>query len=849
MKVLRIVSLFGLCLLLFGSIAQAQDGPLPQHDGELAVDGLQDQVEVLRDQWGVPHIYASNTHDLFFAQGFTHAQDRWWQMEFFRHIGSGAIQELTGQNAALMGTDLFLRTMGFREVAERELAESYDEAVVANLQAFADGVNAYISSREPAQLALDYSLLGLSGVSVELEPWTMIDSLIWGKVMSLDLSGNQGFERFYSALFADLDEAMIEDWLPEWPFGEKPTIVDEEDLPISEDTLATAYDAEIGAGIVGINTRLTGNFEVADLQAVGLPVGAGIGSNNWVAHGDITETGLPLMANDMHLGIQMPSIWYEVGLHCQPVSADCPFDVVGFALSPDPGVVAGHNQNISWAFTNVGPDTQDLYQIRVNPDNELQYEWNGEWRDMTVREETLNFGDDAEPVSFQVRVTHFGPIINDNQINDDGTLGGFNNEDPLALRWTALEPGTLFEGVMGLNSAGNWEEFREALSYWDNPSQNVIYADTEGNIGYQTPGRIPIRAADHTGLLPVPGWTDEYEWKGFIPFDNLPRVLNPARNYIASANQALVPLAYYDQLADQLGDEFGADSNYIIARFWDDGYRGERINELLEGLAPHTVATFQTIHGDNLDGSAREIMPFLADLQIEDTDLAEVRDWLLEWDFQMHKDSPYAALWGNVWVALTDNLWNDQLEGFSEAGGYDWWATTLLMNDAENIWWDDVATDDATETRDDILLAALSEGYAATVEALGEDRSAWAWGALHTVTFTSDPLGQSGIAPIENRFNRGPFPVSGTSNAVNATNWGYGDFSIGSGPSERVIYDLSNWDNSLSVHTTGESGHPDSENYDDMIEMWINIQYRTMVYSRTAVEDAAVATLVLMPNN
>ncbi|MDX1994430.1 MAG: penicillin acylase family protein [bacterium] len=837
-------------LLLIGGVVQAQDGPLPQHDGELSVVGLTDSVEVLRDEWGVPHIYASNLYDLFFAQGFTQAQDRWWQMEFFRHIGSGAIQELTGRNEDLLGTDLYLRTLGFREVAAHELEQNYAGELASYMQAFADGVNAYITSREPTGLALEYGLLQLSGVTVEVEPWTPVDSLVWAKMMAQDLSGNESTERLFSRLYAaGFDEDMLNDWQVEWAYGEKPTIVAPEDLPITDTSLETSFRSQLGVGIVGLETRLTGNFELDDLLALGLPADSGIGSNNWVAHGDITETGLPLMANDMHLGIQMPSIWYEIGLHCMPVTEDCPMDVVGFALSPSPAIIAGHNANISWALTNTNADTQDLYQIRVNPDNPLQYEYNGEWRDMTVREETLNFGDGSEPITFQVRETHFGPIMNDNQLNDDGTLSGFNNENPVAMRWTALEPGTLFRGVLGVNMASNWSEFREALRDWDVPSQNIIYADVEGNIGYQLPGNFPIRAADHTGLLPVPGWTDEYEWRGYIPYDALPRVLNPERDYIATANQAIVPLEYYDQLVDAIGGEFGADSNYEIGRFYNDGYRGQRINELLVELVPHSVQTFQQMHADSLDISARELLPIFGELEIEDAELAEVRDWLLEWDYRATAESAQATLWYQVWVRLTDNLWNDELEGLSASDGSDWWATMLLLSQPNNVWWDDTSTADITETRDDVLLRSLEEAYAATVETLGEDREAWAWGDLHTVTFISNPLGQSGIAPVERRVNRGPFPVSATTNAINAMTWRLENFTIRNGPSQRAIYDASNWDNSVSIHTTGQSGHPDSEHYDDMIEPWINIEYRPMVFSREAVEAAAVNTLVLTPGN
>ena len=832
---------FLLALLLAGSVAA--QGPNPTHDGEFAVPGLNDRVEILRDEWGVPHIYASNTHDLFFAQGYTQAMDRWWQMEFYRNAANGSIQKLTGRIDGLMGTDVYMRTLGFRQVVEQEIAENLSADTLAILQAFADGVNAYIVDRPATELAFEYNLLRTTGVNIEIEPWTPADSIMWGKMMSLQLSGNQGTEQLLASLTAALPEDILAFWNVEWPFGEKPTIILEEELPMLEAATDTAYTPGMGTGITGTEITLAGGFSMDD-SSLPLATGPGIGSNNWVVHGDLTDSGLPLLANDMHLSVQMPSIWYEIGLHCQPVSDACPFEVAGFTFAPTPGIVAGHNARIAWAHTNVGPDTQDLYQLRVNPDNPLQYEWDGEWRDMTIRDETLAFGDGSEPLTFQVRETHLGPIINDQP-------GDFNNDNPMALRWTALEPGTLFEALIRLNLASDWDEFREAVRYWDTPSQNIVYADIDGNIGYQVPGRIPIRATDHTGLLPMPGWTSDYEWRGYLPYELLPRLFNPARGYVATANQAIVPLAYYDWLNEQLADDYGTNINPVISQRWAYGYRGERINAMIEELAPHSADTFIQMHGDNYDGSAAEVLPFVLDLAVEDETLTDLLQWLGEWDNQMHMDSPQAAFYAHFWVRMVDNLYNDRLaEAGRRADGAnnEWWAAYLLLQDPDNPWWDDTRTSE-TETRDDILLKSLNEALANITAELGEDRDTWRWGDLHTTTFVSDPLGQSGLPPIERIVNRGPVATSGTGSAINATGWsaaspGFEAYAL---PSERVIYDLSDWDASLSMHTTGQSGHPASTHYDDMIDPWRLIEYRPMVWSREAVEAATVNTLVLEP--
>lgn len=851
MKVLKIILLVLLLVVIVAVVGgflfynDTTRGPLPQEEGTLRLQGLDGEVEILRDTYGIPHIYASTPHDLFFAQGVVQAQDRWWQMEFARHIGSGSIEELTGQNDSVFGTDVFIRTAGWREAAERDVAAADPESLAA-IQAFADGVNAYISSRSPAQLALEYRLLGLTGVDITIAPWTPVDTVVWGKVMAWNLTDTYSSELTRQSLTETVGAEMTEDFTPMWPYGERPTIVDEADLPISEASLGQSAALTNTAAINGM--QMAGNITGELAFLTGTSTEPNIGSNNWVSTGGMTESGQPLLANDPHLGIQMPAIWYEIGLHCQPVTDECPYNLRGFALPATPGVIIGHNDHIAWGVTNVGADVQDLYQITVNPDNPLQYQWNGEWRDMTVREETITFGDGVPAVTFQVRETHLGPIINDNQIGDDGQLSGFNNEDPLALRWTGLDTGTLFTSVLKLNQATNWEEFREALSYWDVPSQNFVFADTAGNIGYQTPGSIPIRAVDHTGLLPADGSSDANEWQGYIPFDNLPRIYNPEREYIATANQAVVPLEYYDQLAEALGE----DANYLLSYDWSYGQRGQRINDLLNELAPLSIADYQTIHGDNISVDAQDIMPFLTAVDYEDETLNDYRDWLGTWDFSSDSDSPQAAFFSIFSVHLLNDLFTDQLPDDVRPSGHNLYSAGVLMNDPENDWWDHAATGDVTETRDDILKMALGEAISQAQSLLGADRDAWEWGNIHGAVFVSNPLGLSGIDPIENIVNRGPQPVGGGSEIVNATGWSTeagleGNFNLGSLPSMRMIVDFSDFDASQSIITTGQSGHPFSPHYDDQIGQWANIQYHPMLYTREAVEASLGSRLVLQP--
>jgi len=815
--------------------------PLPQQDGEIQLDGLNDTVEIFRDEWGVPHIYASNPYDLFFAQGYTHAQDRWWQMEFSRHIGAGRIQELTGENPSLMATDIAIRTMGWYETVEQELETTYDEQSMLMLEAFADGVNAYIMDRPASQLAFEYNVLGVTGVNIDIEPWTPADSVVWGKAMAWQL-GDDGRELSRSRLgeILGVDSDLFADLFPAYNYAENPTVLLESDLPLSDDTMSNKSTDTMG--LYGVDDVIAGGVSLLDHPL--LTKRDGIGSNNWVADGDITETGLPLLANDMHLAHQMPSIWYEIGLHCQPVSDECPYNVVGFQFPNVPLVTAGHNDHIAWGFTDHTDDVIDYFLIEVNPENELQYRWSDEWRDMTVREETVRFGDSDETMTFQIRETHLGPIINDNELDDDGNLLGFNNENPRVLRWTGREPNQIFSALHDLSLATNWDEFRESLSTWGAPAQHVVYADVEGNIGLQVPGYIPVRAEGHSGTLPILVTSDEQDWRGYIPYDELPRAFNPDRDYIQSANQMTTPPEYFDQLADNLSDEFGEDINVMYQNSWAMGYRGRRIAELLEDLAPHSADTFQQIHGDNYDRSAEKMLPLLADLDFEDDRLSDIRDWLLAWDYQMNVESGEAAMFAIFWSHLQANIISDQLGDFFEGQRFPAYTIVTLAEDPENDWWDDVDTD-TVETMDDILRQSLAEAYDQAVDLMGEDESDWRWGTIHLGEFESNPLGLSDIETLEDIVNR-YVPIGGCPVCVNAAHTGEG-FIAEWGVSERVIYDISDWDSSLSIHTTGQSGHPYSEHYDSMLEPWSNIDYKPMLWSREAVESASVSQLTLNP--
>lgn len=798
----------------------------PQTDGNLTVPGLKEQVDVYRDANAIPHIYAQNSHDLFFAQGYVQAQDRFWQMDFERHIGDGRLSEIFGDSQ--LDTDMFLRTLGWERVAEQEWASATPDVVLA-LQSFADGVNAYLADHHGSSLGLEYAVLKLNNRSYQPASWSPVDSLVWAKVMAWDLRSNLD-EEIWRAKALKIVGERADDLLPPYP-DDRPVIVPDWTGPASS---AAAQSIDVGDLLSRIFEKVA---LVDDLTG---PAGVDIGSNNWVLSGALTTTGQPILANDPHLGIQMPSIWYETGLHCVTVSVDCPYEVAGFSLLGAPGVVIGHNAHIAWGVTNLPADVQDLYIERINPDDPSQYEVDGEWVAADTRVETIDVAG-GDPVPLNVRVTRHGPIISDVY----GDLEGFDQETNLpmpepyaiALRWTALEPSRVLEAVVAINRAQNWNEFQQALGMWDVPSQNFVYADTDGNIGYHTPGKVPIRNG-WDGRIPVPGWSSQYEWTGYVPFDELPSSFNPPEGFIVTANNAVI----------RPGQE------PFIAKEWAYGTRAQRIIDMISNatgqISPDDVRAMQfdsaSIHADIL-------IPWLLGVTSDQPEVAQAQQMLTDWQgddgqYRFDANSQGAALFGAEWSNLIKAIYFDDLPEDLRPNGRDsvLEAIRQLLDDPTNVWWDDQNTT-VVETRDDILERSLVDAWNEVSDLLGNP-SGWKWGALHTATFRNQTFGESGIKPIEMLFNRGPFQTPGGTDMVNATSWIVEDgYEVAALPSMRMVIDLSNLDASTGIHTTGQSGHPYNRHYDDMIERWLTGGTAPLYWEQSSVTAASEEHLVLNP--
>lgn len=817
----------------------------PQESGTLTLAGLHNQVMIRRDRSGVPHLYAHDNHDLFMAQGYVHAQDRFWQMDFWRHIGAGRLAEMFGESQ--VKTDRFLRTMGWARVAQQEVAQ-LDGDMKMQLEAYATGVNAYLESHQGTALSLEYGVLKLLNPAYRPEPWRLEHSLTWSKVMSYDLSSNLYQEIQRTVLLKTFSLKQVEELYPPYPI-DHPTILPDFRLSQGEpglnpdsDSMSKASPAIFAlAAMLPDLTTLTQPMEQLH-DMIGEPA-SGIGSNNWVISGQRTTTGKPLLADDPHLAVQMPSIWYEVGLHCQPKGEACPYDVVGFSFAGMLGVVIGHNDRIAWGVTNVAPDVMDLYIEKVNPQNPNQYEVNGKWVDMQSVPETIQVAG-SQPILQTVRYTRHGPVLSDINPNlqqlPDRLLDRPQIPLPpayvVALRWTALEPGRLHYAIPRIDRARNWPEFRAALQDFQVPAQNFVYADVEGNIGYQTPGHIPIRNRGN-GRYPVPGWTTDYDWQDeYIPFEKLPYAFNPPQGYLSSANDPVAGQGY----------------PFFITTDWNYGYRAKRIADLLAShTSPFSLQDLQKIQGDNFNLSAQTWMPLIQQLQLNDRRLETARNLFQDWDFQLNQNSAPATLFEAFWKHLLADTFQDQLSETNWLlGDHRAYAVVNnLLSQPDNEWWDDRRTP-KVEQRDDILKKAFADAVAELEQLQGKNPNRWRWGKLHPVTFRNATLGKSGIAPIERLFNRGPYPTAGNGETVNANRWHANkSYEVTDIPSLRMIVDLANLDNSLAIHAPGQSGHAFHKHYADLVDRWRHLGYNPMWFTQPAVTANTASTLTLLPSD
>jgi penicillin amidase len=832
-------------VLLFGggAILYAQN-TLPLTSGDLTVPGLQRPASVARDRYGVPHISAYTLHDVAFAQGYVTAQDRLFQMEVNRRIAQGRLAEMfgAGPDNSILDADEYLRTLGLYRAAQIELV-ALDPAVHTELDAYAQGVNAFIQSHPnnlvpTGNLPLEFAILRFTP-----QPWTAVDSLAYGRTVALSLDNNWQTKLARAAMIDRVGPDVTSALFPSYPTanptlltytGAPGALVAGRDntppgvtfAPSGPVALAGPAAAPAHASTPRLSPALARG--AALVQSLLGDVTSALGSNDWVVDGSLTVSGKPLLANDPHLGIAMPATWYEVALRGGGL------DVVGFSFPGVPGVVIGHNNRIAWGVTNVGADDTDLYLETLDPSGHPgQYKSDGQWLPLITRQETIQVRG-AAPVTITVRSTRHGPLLNDVVTDLKGT-------PPVALQWTALQPIYSFQGFFRLDFAQSWSDFLAAVSQIS-ISQNFVYADVDGNIGYRMSGLLPLRPSAND-LVPVDGSTSANDWQGYVPQSQMPMLFNPPTHMIVTANNQIVP----------------DDASIYVTANWDQGYRARRITDLLLAAnARLTPADFQHIQADMYSVPAAQLTPyFIAAGQAAGGDAAAAAALLRGWDYNMARDSVAASVYEvtagtlireAVLPLLGATVYDRYRSSYSSSGLY-----SLLIGElaapAAPFFGLTTSTANPATARDTAIAHALAGAMTQLRATFGDATSIWRWGALHRADF-AHPL--AGVAPLDRVFGLSPVERPGDTTTVSVG--GDGGFSSATPSydqrtvsSMREIIDLSNLDASLWIITVGESGEPYSAHYADLLPLWDANQYQRMDYSPAAVGRAATDILVLKP--
>ena len=764
---------------------------LPQLEGTLTLSGLKAPVEIVRDRHGVPHIYAGSVEDAQFGLGFAHAQDRLWQMEMNRRIGSGRLSEALG--AATLDADKFLRTLGVRRVAEATLKALSAEAR-GQLDAYTAGVNAFLAQRA-GPLPPEFLLTGVSP-----EPWHSADSVAWIKMMAWDLGGNWRSELLRMRLAKKLSTAQIGEFLPPYP-GDAPLAI-----------------ADYGALYRQLDAGKLASLAIPGLTEAGA-------SNNWVVAGSRTVSGKPLLANDPHLGLAAPAVWYFAHLSAPGL------EVMGATLPGVPGVVLGRNQRIAWGMTNTYPDVQDLYIERVDAAGQVLSPQG--WQKLATRSEVIKVKGGAD-VALTVRASRHGPLISDVfKPAAEALPHGY----ALALAWTTLREEDLSMQAGGkFASAANWSEFLAAARDFHSPQQNIVYADIDGNIGFIAPGRVPVRkpGTDLKGQAPAPGWDAKYDWDGFIAFEDLPQSYNPAAGSIVTANDKIVPNDYPHYLTSE----------------WNPPYRADRIAQLLAATPKHTTQSFARIQADTVSLRVREILPLLLTARSQGAEAKQVLRELSQWDGNMAVEGAEPLI-VSAWLRELGRLiYADELGDLFD-GAWEHRATfiynVLADTGGQGRWCDDITTP-AKESCADLLPRALDLALADLTRRYGNDRRQWRWGEAHFALSEHRPFGRQ---PQLAKFFDVRVPSPGDTYTVNVGSHTLANeaapFASRHAASLRAVYDLADLDKSMYIHSTGQSGNVLSPLYSNFAERWSRAEYIPMSMKRSDAAADSLGTLRLQP--
>jgi penicillin amidase len=742
-------------------------GVKPDYDESIKTSGVSAPVEVWRDSAGVPHVWAGNDHDLYFAQGYAHAQERLWQMELFRRVSEGRLAEIFGES--LIDTDKFLRTIGLWRAAALNEA-LLDSTLRPALEAYAAGVNHLIDTHE-GPLPPEFIVL-----RIKPERWTVRHSLAVEKVMAWDLALYQGAANLTRAVrrLGPEKARYLAPTDPPWGL----TIVELPEIPAIPPKAAMLFDA----------------------------LSAAHASNAWVIGGSRTQSGKPILANDMHLALRQPGVWYLMALHAPGL------DVAGMTLPGVPNVIAGHNRAVAWGFTNVMMDDVDFFIERIDANDSKRYLVPGGTQPFATRTETLRVKGREQPISFTVRLSRHGPIVSDVERRLRGT-------DVIAMQWAALDSSHSLRAFPRFNRARSAAELLAAIPQFDNPHQNVVYADTAGHFGYQMAGRVPIRGARlRPPILPVPGWTGEWDWQGYLSFSEHPRLPEPANGYAVTANNR--------QARGPVGD--------LISNDWELPYRAMRIREMILERPLHDAADVHRMQLDVKDLLAVRYRAAAA-RAARAAGLNEPARLLASWDGVAESGSTAAAYFYAWYETLRAQTARTLFA--NQAGSIGRGNMNSVLDSGSIVWLRD---------RGAQVLDSLSRAAMVTADSIARGKT---WGDLHSVVIAH---AMAEAAPVEKLLglNVGPAPHRGSTTTVNVAQYAAGKFPLRTsyGPSERHVVDMANVDGAGGfILPSGESGLPGSEHYADMFERWHNGGLWLIPLDRKAAEERIVHRMVIRP--
>ncbi|KAB2921462.1 MAG: penicillin acylase family protein [Bacteroidetes bacterium] len=766
----------------------------PEYDGTMTIAALQGPVTIYRTEYGVPHIIAGNEHDLFFMQGYVHAQDRLWQMDIARRAGEGRLSEVLG--TATLRFDRMLRTVGFKRLAER-LASQIDPKSREILQAYTDGVNEFIRTHA-GRYPVEFDMLNYVP-----EPWTPLHSLMISRLMAWELNISWHTDVVLGELAARLGDEKARQVYPAYP----------ENAPVIASHSASESDLRPLRSFAQLHAAFKEFFGTA---------GTHIGSNSWAIAPDRTVNGHAILANDPHLGLGQPAKWYEVHLKGGAVN------VAGYSLPGAPLVILGHTPVTAWGFTNVMADDADFYLERVDSVSNETYLFKGEWKPIETEYDTIRVKDSSD-VPFVIRRTHHGPAVNDLY-----PLSSFASSPLITMRWTGYEMSDELLAIYLVNTARDWPGFLEGVRRFTVPGQNFVYADAAGNIGFQPGVRLPKRTAPNP-TLPFPGWTGEHEWTGFVPFEELPSLYNPPQGFIATANNKTAVTPYH------------------ISNLWEPPSRIQRIEEKLRAKEKLDVNDCRALQNDHFSHFAKEMTPHiiaaLEGIPSRDAATERVLNYFRNWHFVESKEDVPTAIFEVFFNALNRAIYRDEMgeelyRQYIYLANVPYRVTASLMTQPDSPWFDDTATD-AVERRDDIVRRSMKEAVEELTARFGPEMKEWRWGRLHTLTL-KHPFGDVGVlAPI---VNIGPFETGGSGTTVNNGEYRFtAPYEMALGPSMRHIVDFTDVNRALSVLPSGQSGQPLHDHYADQAPLWRNAEYHTVTMDERELAAHARSILTLTP--